>query len=399
MTSRYYTMTDSTGASGFLPTVTFDGSSGVFTSAHRTNTLSSIGITGFYEADFADTVTVIDLSAFLFDTKVVVATINKVTTIGENAFNGCSAMRSITLDTAIDASSKRYLLTSIGTSAFSGCTSLRNLHIPDTVKQIPGGMCFGCSNLEIAVMGYGCGSRDANDNYIVDGSIGSYAFANCPKLSFFIIPETVSSVSNNAFENDPLLSYVAILGKPTFGTNAFGGTTLNTSAARYVYDTTMTNKTFVPTSATKNEYNEYEFTASSGTTITAANVKSRFDGLSPVPTWVKVKLKGTGTGYVATIGESAFRPYEITTAHYSKIIGFSFPSSVTTIQYGAFEAYNGSATIGTLCNMAAHYIPNSVTTTSPNASSNSFTFSLVDDANVGASQTRQIVFQSGTNNI
>ena len=394
-------MTDSTGASGFLPTVTFTSADATFTSTERGEQLTALGITGLYEANFADNITTIDDNAFLNDIKVVVVTINKVVTIGSNAFNGCTVLRAITLDTAIDATTKKYVLTTIGLSAFSGCTSLRHLHIPDTVKQIPGGMCFGCANLELAVMGYGCASRDANDNYIADGTIGDYAFANCSKLAFFIIPETVASVGQYAFQNDPLLSYVAILGKPTFGTGVFGGTTLNTSAARYVYDITMTDKTFVPSSATKNEYNEYEFTASSGTTITSANVVTRFNSFSPTPAWVKVKFKGgTGTGNVQTIGNSAFTPANITDARYSKIIGFSLHSSITTIEYGAFEAYNGTTTSGTVCNMAAHYIPNSVTTTTPNTSSYAtFTFNLAHQNNVQPSQTKQIVFQSGPNKI
>ena len=401
MTSRYYTMTDSTGNSGFLPTVVFDGSSGVFTSAHRTNRLSSIGITGLYEADFADAVTDISAGAFQSDLSLVVVTINKVTTIGANAFNGCTAMRSITLDTAIDATSKKYVLTTIGTSAFQGCTSLRCLHIPDTVKNIPNSMCSGCTNLDIAVMGYGCAARDGSDNYIVDGSIGTNAFINCPKLQFFIIPETVASVGNTAFANDNALSYVAILGKPTFGTTVFGGTTLNTNAARYVYDICQNLTSIIPSNAVTNPYYEYEFTASASNTITFTDVSGRFTAIGATPSWIKVKFKGgAGTGNITTIGDSAFTPNNITAARYLKIIGFSFHSNITTIQYGAFEAYNGTTTSGTVCNMAAHYIPNSVTTTSPNTTSfGSYTFNLAHGTNVQPSQTKQIVFQSGPNKI
>jgi hypothetical protein len=395
-------MLDSTGASGFLPTVTFDGSSGVFTSAHRINTLGSIGITGFYEADFSNAVTTIDLSAFAFDTNVVVATINGVTTINNDAFYGCTALRSITLDTSVNTTTMKYLLTSIGNRALYGCTSLRNLHIPDTVKQIPDYLCFGCTNLEIAVIGYGCAPRDANDNYIVDASINQFAFAACPKLSFFIIPETVGYVGNSAFFNNPLLSYVAVLGKPTFvGTTVFGGTTLNTAAARYIYDICQNLTSVVPSNSTKNQYYEYEFAASSGTSITGADVLARFNGLSPTPTWVKVKLKGTGTGSVVTLGSAAtpaFRAFEMNGANYSKVIGFSFPNSLTTSFYGAFENWN-SAAGPVVCNVAAHYMPNSFTSTTPDVNGNSVTFHLSTDALMISSQTRQIVFQSGPNKV
>ena len=402
MTSRYYTMTDSTGATGFLPTVTFTSTDNVFTSAERIAQLASIGITGFYEADFANNITIIDTSAFQNDTNVIVVTINGVTTIGPYAFNGCASLRSITLDCSVNPTTKRYLLTDISSSAFANCTSLRHLHIPDTVKQIPVAMCYGCTNLEVAVMGYGCSSRDANDDYIVDGTIGQNAFAECSKLSFFIIPETVATVGDSAFFNDPLLSYVAVLGKPTFvGTSVFGGTTLNTSAARYVYDICQnaTLASVVPTNANKNEYYEYVFQAGTGTTITFANVNTRFAGFSPTPSWVKVKLRGTGTGYVTTIGTTAFRSgSEIGPTNYAKIIGFSFPPSLTTIGDRAFEA-NSTYYAGYGCYMAAHYIPNTVTTTSPDTPGDTYTFNLYSDTTRNSSHTKQFVFQSGTSNI
>ncbi len=42
MTSNFYNMTDSTGASGFLPTATFTSDTNVFTSGQRITQLSSI---------------------------------------------------------------------------------------------------------------------------------------------------------------------------------------------------------------------------------------------------------------------------------------------------------------------------------------------------------------------
>ena len=400
MTSTYFNMTDHTGLSGFLPTVTFTGT-GAFTKAMRIDQLATIGITGFYEADFVDTITTIgqdgDLSgAFQNDTKVVVVTINKVTSIKASAFSGCTALRSITLDTAINTTGsfpanpnyKRYLLTSIGNSAFYGCTSLRNLHIPDTVRIIPDSLCQGCTGLEVAVMGYGW--NRSGDTYITDASINQYAFAGCTNLRFFIIPETVGTVGDYAFNNCTSLSYVAILGKPTFGFTVFTGSM--GSGARYVYDTTQTGLT-IPSGATTNPYTEYTFQASDGVTLTAANVLSRFNGITPTPTWVKVKIIGNLT----TIGTAAFRPYEITNAHYSRIIGVSYPSTVTTFQYGIFESYN-SPTYG-VCNIAAHYIPNTVTTTTTGSNQNSYTFNMSSIANGELSQTRQAVFLSGPNKI
>lgn len=399
MTSRYYTMTDSTGESGFLPTVTFDGSSGVFTSAHRTNKLNSIGITGFYEANFADAVTTIDSHAFSSDTKVVVATINRVTTINNNAFYNCTALRSITLDCAVDATSKKYLLTSIGSSTFAGCTSLRNLHIPDTVKIIPDYMCNFCTNLEFAVMGYGW--NRSGDSYVADSTIGQNAFGNCPKLTYFVVPETVSSIGNNAFEYDASLALVTILGRPTISTTAFTGA-MGTNAiynfdnsASYVTLTTVTDQTFVPAGATKRAYREVTITATGdlpGSTVVSA--------LSSVTSWWKGKISSGVTAIGTAAIPNAFRPDMITAAKYSNMIGMSFPSTLTTIRYGAFEGWV-SAGVYAPCNITAFYFPNSVVSFPQLDSGNvaSATFNLGTDANRNASSTKQFVFLSGTNTV
>ena len=61
MTSNFYNMTDSTGASGFLPTVVFTSPGNTFTTEQRGDQLDALGITGFYEADFANNITIIGL--------------------------------------------------------------------------------------------------------------------------------------------------------------------------------------------------------------------------------------------------------------------------------------------------------------------------------------------------
>ena len=387
MTSRYYTMTDSTGESGFLPTVTFDGSSGVFTSAHRTNTLNSIGITGFYEADFADAVTTIDSHAFSSDTKVVVATINRVTTINNNAFYNCTALRSITLDCAVDATSKKYLLTSIGSGTFAGCTSLRHLHIPDTVKIIPDYMCNFCTSLEFAVMGYGW--NRSGDAYVTDSTIGQNAFGNCPKLTYFVVPETVSSIGNNAFEYDVSLALVTILGTPTVGAAAFSGAM--GSGAIYYYNTTNNISSSFPAAASIRAYTEVTF-SQTGVLQTSTAVSA----LTNINSYWKGKIL-SGVTTIGAETSCVFRPASITAAKYSNMIGMSFPSSLTAISYGSFEAWVTGTTYAP-CNVTAFYFPNSVTTF-PLFSGDSAAFRLGNDGNRLASSTRQFVFLSGTSTV
>ena len=401
MTSTYFNMTEPSGSSGFLPTVTFDCSNtginaGIFNSSHLTTQLAAIGITGFYEADFTNNVTTIDVGAFQNDTKVVVVTINKVTSIGASAFSGCTSLRSITLDTAVDATYKRYLLTSIGNSAFSGCTSLRNLYIPDTVKSIPNALCQDCTGLEVAVMGYGCASRDANDNYIADASIGENAFSGCTKLSYFIIPETVGTVGNNAFNGCIALSYVAIYGKPTFGTNVFQGA--KALGATYVYDNVYTTSILInnvtiagpsfltgfTSLPTTKPYTEFLFDASGSTSLDSTYVSQRFNGIS-TNTLVKVKIKGG----ITTIASDAFRPGGGIGAKYSNILAVSFPSTLTTISSQAFET---SGTTDYACNVGGFYLPNSITTVGASAFNVKLTV-------FNTTLTKQIVSTSGTSTI
>ena len=400
----YYNMTDSTGASGFLPTVTFTSSDATFTSVERIAQLSTIGITGLYEADFAGNITVIDVSAFAFDTKVVVATINGVRSIRSDAFYGCSALRAITLDCSVNAS-KKYLLTDISSGAFQGCTSLRNLHIPDTVQVIPDYMCYDCTSLEVAVMGYGWDR--AADSYNRNATIGQYAFANCSRLSYFVIPETVKNVYDYAFFNDPSLSYVSILGRPDVSANVFKGTTMNSATAIYTYDMSKNNLTSfatdissaVPTLATRRVYREFTISgnANSGLSVDYYNFPAAITTAFPAFTttsWWKAKIASG----VTKIEVACFRSHEIG-ARYPFMIGMSFPSSLATIGYEAFSNWNNSGTYPAT-NAAAFYFPNALATFDIwSGGTRNSAFDLTNETARNNSTTKQFVFQSGTSTV
>ena len=65
---------------------------------------------------------------------------NTVTSIGDNAFSGCSSLGGLTLPE---------FLTSIGNCAFSGCSSLRSLRLPNTLTQVGDCAFRNCSSLQI----------------------------------------------------------------------------------------------------------------------------------------------------------------------------------------------------------------------------------------------------------
>ena len=81
-----------------------------------------------------------------------------VTSIGENAFNGCSEVSSITISEGV---------TSIGGSAFSGCMRIKKLIIPNSVTTIGSGAMYA-GNLDTLIIGENVKSigRDAFAQFI-----------------------------------------------------------------------------------------------------------------------------------------------------------------------------------------------------------------------------------------
>ena len=108
-------------------------------------------------------VTSIGGDAFSGCTRLTSITIpDSVTSIGYRAFSNCTSLTSITIGGSV---------TSIGNSAFYWCTSLTSITIPDSVTSIDYEAFSGCQNLTSIIIG---GSVT---------SIGTYAFSNCNRLT------------------------------------------------------------------------------------------------------------------------------------------------------------------------------------------------------------------------
>ena len=102
-----------------------------------------------------------------------------ITSIGGNAFEGCSGLTELTLPNSV---------TSIGGNAFEDCSSLTELTLPNSLVSI-GSVAFqGCSGLTELTL----------PNSIT--SIGVGVFQGCSGLTELTLPSSVTSIGDSAFK-------------------------------------------------------------------------------------------------------------------------------------------------------------------------------------------------------
>lgn len=167
-----------------------------------------------------------------------------VTSIGDNAFDGCEGLTSVTIPESVTSiggwafSDCRGLkcitipesVTSIGYRAFFGCSGLTSVNIPESVTSINEGAFSGCKGLAdengfVIVNGvlynyYGSGG----DVTIPEGvtTIGDSAFWSCKGLTSVTVPEGVITIGDSAFARCSGLTNVTISeGVITIGDRAF----------------------------------------------------------------------------------------------------------------------------------------------------------------------------------
>ncbi len=128
---------------------------------------------------------------------------SSVTSIGDDAFDGCSGLTSIIIPNSV---------TSIGDDAFHGCSGLTSIIIPNSVTRIGNDAFYGCSGLTSIFI----------PNSVT--SIGGHAFDGCSGLTSIIIPNSVTSIGYSAFFNCSGLTSIFIPNSVTsIGGFAFHG--------------------------------------------------------------------------------------------------------------------------------------------------------------------------------
>ena len=127
-----------------------------------------------------------------------------VTTIGEDAFLGCTALPSVTIPASV---------TTIGDFAFMGCTALSSVTIPASVTTIGESAFRGCTALTSVTI-------PASVTTIESG-----AFDGCTALTSVTIPASVTTIGEDAFRDCTALTSVTIFSPSltSYETLAFAG--------------------------------------------------------------------------------------------------------------------------------------------------------------------------------
>lgn len=118
-----------------------------------------------------------------------VVSITNETNVPESAFEGCSYIENIYLNSDIKT---------IGEKAFKGCTSLKSMVLPTEITEITNYMFQDCSSIA---------EIDIHDNI---NAIGAGAFDGCRKLLSIYIPSKVTQINDYTFRNCESLTAIEI---------------------------------------------------------------------------------------------------------------------------------------------------------------------------------------------
>jgi len=289
----------------------------------NTYPVTSIGYQAFYGCSGLTSVTipnsVTSIGNYAFDycsglTSVTIP--NSVTSFGDSAFRFCSGLTSVTIPNSV---------TSFGSEAFRGCSGLTSVTIPNSVTSIGSSAFYGCSGLTSVTI----------PNSVT--SISEYAFQNCSGLTSVTIPNSVTSIGEWAFSGcDGLVTIVSEIKTP-FKIDFIGSTSVTLivpAGTKSVYQSTTGWSSFTKTvevgeggvagSIFEIDGKRYTIGENNVASLTSAN--KAISGALVIPSQVEFNGKKYD---VTSIGGSAF-------SGCSGLTSVTIPNSVTSIGDYAF---------------------------------------------------------------
>ena len=137
---------------------------------------------------------------------------NTVSTIADEAFEGCENLLSVTIPDSV---------TSIGAGAFSGCKQLHTVALPNSIKEIEEQTFSGCESLDtitipdsVTSIGAGAfnGCKQLHTVTLPNSieEIEEQTFSGCESLETITIPASVNRICKKAFEGCVKLSTIGI---------------------------------------------------------------------------------------------------------------------------------------------------------------------------------------------
>ena len=233
-----------------LASITVEAGNPIYDSRDMCNaiirTADNTLIAGCKNTTIPNSVTSIGFEAFFGCSDLSSITIpNSVTFIGEGAFGNCSGLASITVEAGNPIYDSRDMcnaiietaintlisgcnnttipnsVTSIERAAFYGCSGLTSISIPNSVTSIDIQAFYGCSSLtSISIPNsvtsidiqafYGCSSLTSISIPNSVTSIGEEAFFGCSGLTSITIPNSVTSIGFGAFFGCSRLTSITI---------------------------------------------------------------------------------------------------------------------------------------------------------------------------------------------